>query len=243
MIEHSHFFCNSAISFPNITVGSIFSISANMFWAELKKQREHFTDSLPKKIQEQTQDIHNAHEIQHLRYTNDELDLHTSYQVNNCGLVLINNYIHMYFERLGLLNGNAFKHSEAQRKAVHYLQFLASGHTETEEHYLLLNKVLCGLDRHHPIESGIEMFEEETHLATGLLNALISHWGSNGSTTINGFRGNWLLRSGILRSDEKYDELIVEKKAYDLLLGQAPFTYSRIEYPWMAKPLIVTWTL
>ncbi len=41
--------------------------------------------------------------------------------VHNAGLVLLNAYMPMLFERLGLIKNNAFVSVEAQTDAVHYV--------------------------------------------------------------------------------------------------------------------------
>ncbi|MBK8608707.1 MAG: hypothetical protein IPL84_01810 [Chitinophagaceae bacterium] len=161
--------------------------------------------------------------------------------VKNAGLVMLNNYFEILFERLGLLREKEFLNLKTQDAAVHYLQFLATGISHTEEVYLPLNKVLCGFPVQHPITEDIEITEEQIQLIEGLIKAAIDHWAVIGDTSVDGFRGNWLVRDGILTGHADKWELIVEKRAYDILLNQAPFSFSIIKYPWMAKPLHVNW--
>lgn len=70
---------------------------------------------------------------------------------------------------------------------------------------------------------------------------MISYWPAIGNTSVNGFRGNWLVRDGLLTELEDKWELTVEKRAYDVLIHQSPFSFSIIKLPWMEKPLHVTW--
>jgi hypothetical protein len=165
----------------------------------------------------------------------------TNTYVNNAGLVLLNNYFPMLFERLGLLSEDAFKDAESQSKAINYLQYLVTGMQSKEEQYLVLNKVLSGLPMDSPSGKTIEIPEDQKILIQGLLEAVISHWSALGDSTIDGFRGNWLVRYGILREEEDKFELTVEKKPYDILIQQAPFSFSIIKFPWMTKPLHVSW--
>ncbi len=160
--------------------------------------------------------------------------------INNAGIVLANNFIPMLFERIGILEDNQIK-SQEQGNAVQYLQYLITGLTETEEHFLPLNKVLCGLEISSPIPNTIEISQKDKELIEGLLNAIIGYWTSIGHSSIDGFRGNWLIRNGILSELEDRFELTVEKNAYDILLNQFPFSFSIIRFPWMKKPLYVTW--
>ncbi len=161
--------------------------------------------------------------------------------VPNAGLVILNAYFKMLFDRLGLLEENQFKNRDAQYKAVHCLQFLATGQTATEEHLLSLNKVLCGVDIASPTSESIEIPETEKELMEGLIKAAIEHWSAIGKSSVMGFRGNWLVRDGILREEEDRWELIVEKRSYDILLQRSPFSFSIIRMPWMEKPLHIIW--
>ncbi len=161
--------------------------------------------------------------------------------VKNAGLVLINHYLPMLFQRLGLTDAHGFFLQDKPADAIQYLQFVATGLTETEAHYLALNKVLCGVQICGPVVNKIEISSKDIELIEQLLRAVAGHWNAIGSTSTEGFRGNWLIREGILvEYDDKW-ELFIEKRAYDLLLNQSPFTFSLIKYPWMSKPLYVQW--
>lgn len=161
--------------------------------------------------------------------------------IKNAGLVILNNYIEMLFERLHLTSNKQFTSAENQSKAVHYLQYLVTGLSNTEERYLPLNKLLCGLPITQTVPDGITISEEEKELIHGLIQAVIAHWSSIGQTSVEGFRGNWLVRDGLLQELEDRWELTVEKKPYDLLINKSPFSFSIIKYPWMEKPLHVSW--
>ncbi len=170
---------------------------------------------------------------------NDEI-LKDSIFIQNAGLVLINYYVPVLFERLGLTVNNKFL-PDKQLDAVHYLQFVVTGLMQSPEPELVLNKILCGISLNQPIKNEILMSKNEIKLVEELVTAVISHWNASGSSTIDGFRGNWLIRDGLLiEYDDKW-ELTIEKRAYDLLLHQSPFTFSIIKYPWMQKPLHVQW--
>lgn len=161
--------------------------------------------------------------------------------VRNAGVVLLSSYVQMLFERLGLARHGKFINDQAQNDAVHYLQYVITGHSSTEESFLPLNKVLCGLPVSHPVSDGITITDEQKKLIDGLIKAAISHWPVIGDTSIDGFRGNWLVRDGMLTEyDDKWN-LVVEKRAYDLLLSKSPYSFSIVRYPWMDKSLHVTW--
>jgi hypothetical protein len=164
-----------------------------------------------------------------------------SIAIRNAGIVILNSYIVMLLERLNLVSNNQFTSLENQINAVHYLQYVITGLCKTEEIYLPLNKVLCGVSLSQAVPDEIEISEENRLLIEGLIKASISYWNVIGECSVDGFRGNWLVRDGLLLELEDKWELTVEKRAYDILISKSPFAFSIIKYPWMNKPLHVIW--
>lgn len=172
-------------------------------------------------------------------------------EINNAGMVLLQGYLGMYLERLGLLKTpqdaeqgsgqKEFKDLDSQFKAIHCLQYLITGLTDTEEQHLLLNKLLCNVPFHQAVPRSITLSEADKEIAHGLLEAMINYWPDSGCNSIDGFRGNWLVREGILKETEEQWELTIDKRSYDLLLNRSPFSYSMIRLPWMTKPIYVNW--
>ena len=167
--------------------------------------------------------------------------METPYTVNNAGLVVLQGYINPLFERVGLVSEGKFISIESQRRAVHVLQYLATGHCGTEEQHLVLNKIICGLDLYVPVEYSIGITEYEQDTCHSLIGSVIDYWSVLGKSSIDGFRGNWLVRDGTLTESKDHWDLIVDKRAYDILLGKSPLSYSVIKMPWMQKPIYVTW--
>lgn len=161
--------------------------------------------------------------------------------IRNAGLVLLSNFIEPLFERLQLQSDNQFTSADNQSKAVRYLQFLATGLSNTEESFLNLNKVLCGLPVTHSIPNDITISDDEKKLIYSLINAVISNWYSIKNSSVESFRDNWLIRNGLLQELEDRWELTVDKRVYDILINRCPFSFSIIKYPWMEKPLHVIW--
>lgn len=161
--------------------------------------------------------------------------------IKNAGLMLLNSYILLLFERLGLVHDKKFIDTENQTAAVNYLQYTVTGISHTEDFLLPLNKILCGLPLSQPVGEGISISDEHKTIIDGLIKAVISHWPAIGSTSIEGFRGNWLVRDGLLVERDDRWELTVEKRAYDILISKSPFSFSIIKYPWMDKPVHVIW--
>ncbi len=163
--------------------------------------------------------------------------------VENAGIVLLNNFIDILFHRLKLTEEKKFTSTENQIKAVHCLQYLVTGLTYTDQDFLSLNKILCGLSVNDTISNEFEMSEEKRSLIDGLLYAAIGYWPEAKDSSLTGFRGNWLIREGNLLELEDKWELTVQKRAYDILLRKSPFYFSIVKYPWMNKPLHVIWHL
>lgn len=161
--------------------------------------------------------------------------------VPNAGLVLLNNYFLMLFERLELVKNNQFISEEARSEAIHYLQYVVTGLTQTDESLLALNKVLCGVPLSQPIKDSFQITEDNKVLIEGMLKSVINYWNAIGDTSISGFRGNWLVRNGVLKEEADRWSLLVEKRVYDILLTKCPFSFSIIKLPWMDKPLHITW--
>lgn len=161
--------------------------------------------------------------------------------VRNGGIVMMKIYVVILFERLNLIANNQFIKPESQINAVQYLQYVITGLSITEETDLSLNKVLCGLPLTNAVPNEIEIPEDTKILIEGLVQAAISYWTAIGNCSIDGFRGNWLVRDAILVELADKWELTVEKRAYDILINKSPFAFSIIKYPWMEKPLHVIW--
>jgi hypothetical protein len=161
--------------------------------------------------------------------------------VRNAGLVILQSYIPMYFERLGLTKNNQFISPDSQIRAVHYLQFLATGQTETSDQFLTLNKILCGLSPETSVDIEFTPTQAEIEMTNGLIKAMINYWSAIGSSSVEGFRGNWLVRDGLLIEKSDRLELTVDKRAYDVLLAKSPFSFSVIKLPWMTASLYVNW--
>ena len=166
--------------------------------------------------------------------------METATIVRNAGLVLTNPYLKMLFERLGFLENDVIKPSN-QDQAVLYLNYLAYGSISNTSNSPSLNKVLCGLKLETPIPTSVDLPEEDQHLMDGMIKAIIGHWEAIGDSSPEDFRGNWFVRDGQLTEEEERWSLVVEKRSYDILLNRCPYSFSRIHFPWMDKPLHVTW--
>lgn len=162
--------------------------------------------------------------------------------VKNAGLALLSNYYPVLFERTGLMHDFSFTDAANQSKAAQYLQFVATGHTDFSGNELVLNKILCGIAAEMPVSGITDIAEEHQMIMNSLLDAAIGHWTAIGKSSRDAFRGNWLVRDGILTENEQDWKLTIEKRAYDILIQYAPFSFSPIRFPWMKKTLHVHWS-
>ncbi|SQC92670.1 Uncharacterised protein [Cedecea neteri] len=109
------------------------------------------------------------------------------------------------------------------------------------EYQLLLNKVLCGIEPSTPIPQHIPLPDGAESLIEGLLTAIIAHWKVLGNTSISGLQTTFIQREGLLTFTPQHWQLNVIPGTFDMLLDQLPWRFQTIKYPWMDKPLFVSW--
>lgn len=161
--------------------------------------------------------------------------------ISNAGLIILSPFLPRYFDTLGMLENKTFRNVEAATRAVHLLQYLASGQTETAEHLLVLNKILCGLQIASPIPLDIDITEEEIDLSASLLNAVLQNWEMMKNSSVENLRGSFLLREGRLLEEKDRWGLHVEHKPFDVVLSTLPWTISMVNFPWMQKRIDIEW--
>ncbi|MFT4861927.1 MAG: hypothetical protein ACI95C_001139 [Pseudohongiellaceae bacterium] len=164
-----------------------------------------------------------------------------SIYIDNAGLVLLAPYIPRYFDMLGLLENNKFKNREAAERGVHLLQYLLNESTDSFEYQLVLNKLLCGVDAGVPIVGSIEITSEEKAASESLLNGVIGNWPILKNTSIAGLRESFLQREAHLQLKNESWQLLVQSKAFDMLLDSLPWSYATIKLSWMKRPIQVDW--
>ena len=161
--------------------------------------------------------------------------------IQNAGLILFWPFLNRFFETLNLVQANQFIQPQANQRAVLLLQYLVDASTHIPEHLLPLNKLLCGLDLLAPIEAILEITELEQTECDNLLLAVIRHWSALKSTSPDGFRQAFLQRAGMLRRFNDKWLLQVERKTYDVLLDQLPWSVRVVKLPWTPEMLSVEW--
>lgn len=168
-------------------------------------------------------------------------DNETPLNVFNAGIVLAAPYIPTMFQRTGLTEQGQFVSDSARQQGVLLLQELACGDHEAPEYQLMLDKVLCGMPLETPLYPAMELPTAAKSLITGMLNAILQHWKALGSTSIDGLRTTFIQRHGLLTEQDDNWQLVVTPGTFDMLLDRLPWSFQTIKYPWMDKPLFVSW--
>jgi len=163
------------------------------------------------------------------------------FYIANAGLVLLWPFLQTYFQRLGVLDKNAFRDDPSQTRAIHLLQYLTSATFEAPEHELLLNKILVGWAIQQPLERPSPLTESEQGLSEQLLQGVLKNWEKLKGTSVEGLRGSFLMREGKLVLNEDHWSLTVSIKTFDILLDSLPWSYKMIRLPWMKNLLQVKW--
>ncbi|MEW6346946.1 MAG: contractile injection system tape measure protein [Pseudomonadota bacterium] len=167
--------------------------------------------------------------------------------VANAGMVLLWPFLHRYYELLGLVRENAFIDFDSRSRAVYLLHSLASGRTAYHEAELPLAKVMCGIAPSTLLAAASEGEPDarEQAVSEELLGGVRQNWDKLRNTTTEGLRESFLMRNGRLVRDESGTgrnwTLIVEAKAYDVLLDTLPWRISTIQLSWMTGMLAVQW--
>lgn len=171
----------------------------------------------------------------------EEAKLDEGVPLLNAGMVLAAPYLPRLFSMLKLTVDGRFVDFYAAERAVHLLQFMVNGHTESAEYQLLLNKLICGIGTSIPISPDIALSENEKSITEQLLQGMIQNWSTIGKTSISGLRETFLQRPGWISLQEDAWQLKVQTGTFDMLLDRLPWSFSIIKYAWMDKPVHVTW--
>ncbi|MEY2705890.1 MAG: hypothetical protein RL407_1952 [Bacteroidota bacterium] len=161
--------------------------------------------------------------------------------VFTAGIILCWPFLGRFFSALGLVEQGKFMGQQAEERGVLLLHYLSTGKTQVEEWDLTLEKILCGVALDQPIPASLELSSEEEELCRKLINGTIFNWEKMRGTRLETFRETFLLREGRLFDKDNRWELIVERKAYDVLMDTLTWNISMINLSWMKKRLTVQW--
>jgi hypothetical protein len=164
-----------------------------------------------------------------------------SIYINNAGLILVWPFLSTLFNKLNLLDENAFIDDYSIQKAILLTQYVIFEGDETEETNLVLNKLLCGVSPDFFVDVEIEFSDTEKSITKTLLNAVTGNWEQLSKTSIPTFKETFLKREGIIQKVDDNYKLIVEKKPFDMLLRTIPWNISMIQNSFMSFRLFVEW--
>ncbi len=162
-------------------------------------------------------------------------------QIKNAGLVIVSPYLTRYFDLLAMTKDSKFKTEEDAVRAVHLLQYLATGFASAPEHELVLNKILCGVKLSTPVPIEITLTDTEKEITNSLLKGVLQNWEKLKNSSVQALQEGFMIRAGVIYEKEDNWQLKVEKKTLDILMESMPWSFSTIKLPWMEKRLLVQW--
>ena len=175
---------------------------------------------------------------------NNEMNEPDNVSVHNAGLVLLTPWFPRLFSMLGLLSEDRkdFKDMESRIRAIFVIERLTSYEDrEYKESDLAFNRILVGCPFSQPLPAKIELTEQEIQTIESMLNGVKSNWSKMLNTSIRGFQHNFIERSGRLEQKEDRWLLTVDPRSYDMLVDSVPWTFNRVQFPWLAMQIQVSW--
>ncbi len=166
--------------------------------------------------------------------------------IQNAGLVLTGAFLQHLFKGLDLLHvgddgKTRMKDEAGASRAVHMLQYLVDGRTDTAEPLLVLNKLLCGIPISFPVEEAVELNERELEMCDMMHQSMLKNWSALSGTSVRGLQETFLQREGRLNKVADGWKLRVQRKTLDVLVDQVPWSLSMVSNSWMPQPVFVTW--
>lgn len=162
--------------------------------------------------------------------------------VHNAGLVLLHPFMRFFFEGVKLLDKNLrFKNIDSQFKAIHLLQYIATGQESVSEYELTLNKILCGVDLLKPIPKMMELTKKEKAECNHLISTVLDRWDALKTKKPAALRQTYLQREGVLIRTGQGWNLNIERNTFDVMLEKLPWSFSIIRFPWSDQMINVEW--
>lgn len=164
--------------------------------------------------------------------------------VTNAGLCLLTPWVIRLFGMLDLLTEDKkdLKDMDARIRAIFILQRLVTAEQrEYKESDLAFNRLLVACPFNVPLPKNFELTDKEIETVESMLAGVKANWPKMVNTSVGGFQRSFIEREGQLEQRENKWVLTVEDKAYDILLDSLPWSYKMIRFPWLKKPISVSW--
>lgn len=161
--------------------------------------------------------------------------------VTNAGLVLLHPFLSVLFSHTKLTEDNVWLSKESQMTGVLLTKYLVYGSCNSEEHELVLNKVLCGMVISEPVNVQLQLPQSLKDEADNMLQQAIAHWNAPGSLSLTSLRESFLQREGKLTLEPEAMHLKVDRKGWDVLLSTLPWSFSIVKGAVMKTIVYVEW--
>jgi len=167
----------------------------------------------------------------------------SKWHIANSGLILVHPFLLQLFKHLDYLNEeNKFKNKNLLWRAVYLLHFIATGKNKNiDEVDLAISKILCGMRIKDSIPADLVLLKKEKDIVNELLSALITKWEKLGNTSIEGLRGTFLTRDGLLEYKDEAYQLTIETSGTDVLLDYIPWNINLVKLPWVKYIIYTSW--
>ena len=166
------------------------------------------------------------------------------YRIGNAGLCLLFPWLLRLYDRLGYLDPERkrFRDTYSRIRAIFLLQYLVYGEERMyPESDLAFNRLLADIPFHVPLPREFPLTDEERETADGMLAGVKANWRQMDGTSVSGFRRSFIARDGRLMRNEDRWTLVVEEKAFDVLLDTVPWGFRQIILPWINGFVQVNW--
>jgi hypothetical protein len=162
--------------------------------------------------------------------------------VSNSGVIILTPYLPTFYKALELYDGKEFVSQDALERAVCLLQYLSTGDAENmQEHEMVLNKIICGMEISEPVALQFELTEKEKEECDELLTVVAGKWPALKGTSGEGMRDAFFAREGILEKHANGWNLKIERTTIDILLDRLPWGISIIKLPWSREMIFTNW--
>lgn len=159
-------------------------------------------------------------------------------RIVDAGVVLCAPFLPELFGRCALSEQGQFLDAARQAQAVHLLEFLLGNESPREsKRDPTLTRLLCGVDLAAILPPVAPLSESQRQAAESVLASIIAQWPRGTQISVAGLRSSYLVRPGRLQLLESHWTLSVERRAWDVLLAELPWSFQRVAlHP---KPLVV----